>query len=412
MARRKHRDPKGLAWTYLNIAKEYRGFGDHEKSFACLARSEQLDPNNIYLYEDRASIYNSQGLYAKALADANKGIELAPQRPWMRKRRAEALFYLSRFDEALADIAKAVELNPQDLSNLLWISLDHVARCPDESFRVGLLALADEAVELNNHAAQAYAVRGRILAAFGQDEHALADVKTALDNLPEEESGDFGLSSTLGEVSIVCIELSCREEAVSFLVQMTELQPKQPILWYRRALGQLAGSQKDAYDATCRAMVQQFQEDASPDHGYWTVWTCALAPDVVEDYSPVVGMAEQGVAAEPASELYIKTLGGILYRAGRCEEAVQQLTKADALIEDPDSQSMSSPAYTWYLLAMAHHKLGHDTEAQQWLDKANSWTDKVLAEHEAGTNSLPWNRRLTLKLLRTEAEGMIEKDEK
>lgn len=55
---------------------------------------------------------------------------------------------------------------------------------------------------------------------------------------------------------------------------------------------------------------------------------------------------------------------------------------------------------------MAHHKLGHDDEAKTWLDKAIEWTDKLLAEHEAGTTTVAWNRRLTLKLLREEAEGV------
>jgi tetratricopeptide (TPR) repeat protein len=159
-------------------------------------------------------------------------------------------------------------------------------------------------------------------------------------------------------------------------------------------------------------MVEAFGDTASPAENYWTVWTCLLGPESVEDYSLLVKMAELAVKAEPESELYLKTLGGILYRAGQFEEAVQQLTKAEALIKDPDSQSMSSPAYTWYLLAMAHHKLGHDTEAQQWLDKANTWTDKVLADHEAGTTPLPWNRRLTLTLLRDEAEQTIASPQK
>ena len=81
---------------------------------------------------------------------------------------------------------------------------------------------------------------------------------------------------------------------------------------------------------------------------------------------------------------------------------------ANKLIEDPETGSTSSPAYNWYFLAMAHHKLGHEAEAEKWLDKANEWTDKVIRENEEGTTTLAWNRRLTLKLLRTEAEGMIE----
>ena len=61
---------------------------------------------------------------------------------------------------------------------------------------------------------------------------------------------------------------------------------------------------------------------------------------------------------------------------------------------------------------LPQHDRGHDAEAEKWLDKATEWTDKILGEHKDGTSPLAWNRRLTLKLLRDEAEEMIGKDEK
>lgn len=60
---------------------------------------------------------------------------------------------------------------------------------------------------------------------------------------------------------------------------------------------------------------------------------------------------------------------------------------------------------------MAQQKLGHEEEAKKWLDKATEWTDKVVAEDENGASTPPWNRKLTLKLFREEAEGLIGKKE-
>jgi hypothetical protein len=37
-----------------------------------------------------------------------------------------------------------------------------------------------------------------------------------------------------------------------------------------------------------------------------------------------------------------------------------------------------------------------------------TWTDKTFAEAEQGTADVPWNRRLTLKLLRDEAEALLK----
>ena len=157
-------------------------------------------------------------------------------------------------------------------------------------------------------------------------------------------------------------------------------------------------------------MLERFQDTQAPNDGYWVAWTCLLGPEAIEDYGPVVRLAEQAVEADPKSDSYLKTLGCVLYRAGRFEEAVQRLTEADKLTEAPDAASKSSPAYAWYFLAMAEHKVGHEEEAQKWLDKANEWTDKVLAEHDEGTAPLAWNRKLTLELLREEAGKLMIED--
>jgi hypothetical protein len=56
---------------------------------------------------------------------------------------------------------------------------------------------------------------------------------------------------------------------------------------------------------------------------------------------------------------------------------------------------------------MAHHALGQAEEAKRWFEQANEWTKKELASTE---NPTPWNRKLTLELLRTEANELIAND--
>jgi hypothetical protein len=59
---------------------------------------------------------------------------------------------------------------------------------------------------------------------------------------------------------------------------------------------------------------------------------------------------------------------------------------------------------------MAHHRLGHAVEAREWLNKAVQWMDQAGQEKgkDAGVKvPMPWNRRLTLQLLRREAETLI-----
>jgi tetratricopeptide (TPR) repeat protein len=288
------------------------------------------------------------------------------------------------------------------------VSGKQLAACPDEEFRRGLLGLADKTIKLTDGAARAYAARGWLLADFGAEEKALADLRTAFAKLPDvEESGKPGLSSTSHELSHLCGELAHHEDAVSCLAMIAELQPGNVVYSNWAALALLGAGRSDEYSATCRDMASRFQATKKVNQSYWVAWTCLLGPEAVDDYEPVIRLAEQTVAAEPEWEMYIKTLGGIFYRAGRWEEAIERLTEADNLVQEPDSKSNTSPAYTWYFLAMANHKQGQHANAEKWLAKANEWTDKVLRQHEDGTASLPWNRRLTLKLFREEAEGMI-----
>ena len=356
---------------YINLAMAYRGLGEADKALAAYDRAEELTPNNVYIYENRGEVYNDQARYQEALADYDKALELTPRRSWTYKRRGEAHFNLGHYHEALADIAKAVELNLEDLSALTWIGSANLANCPDEEFKKGILALADKTIELTNGSINAYSASASLYASFGRLDRARADSEKAI---------------KLGIVSYYT--------------------------WYMYACVCIDAGDRPAYRKACADMLQQFAESSKTSELYLAAWSCVLAPDAVDDYSPAIESAEQAVVNDANSEDYLKTLGGILYRAGRFEEAVQRLTEANNLIEDSDAESQVSPAYTWYFLAMAHHKLGNGEEAEKWLQKANESTDKVLVEHEEGTTPLSWNRRLTLKLLREEAEALLGSWEK
>jgi hypothetical protein len=77
-------------------------------------------------------------------------------------------------------------------------------------------------------------------------------------------------------------------------------------------------------------------------------------------------------------------------------------------MRDPDEKSYHSPAYTWFLLAMAHHAHGQPEQAKKWFQKAVAWTDGVLKEDEKKDGfRLSWRRRLTLRLFRAEAETIV-----
>ncbi len=95
--------------------------------------------------------------------------------------------------------------------------------------------------------------------------------------------------------------------------------------------------------------------------------------------------------------------GTALYRAGRFDEAVQQLTAGSADGAEPAARA-------WLFLAMAHERLGHTREAGRWLDRAIAWLDRA---ERAGPKAAPHAGRLgdrdwpALFLLRREATERI-----
>jgi WD40 repeat protein/serine/threonine protein kinase len=170
--------------------------------------------------------------------------------------------------------------------------------------------------------------------------------------------------------------------------------------WYWTAVVHQAVGHCDGYRAACAGMLRLFgtEDKQTPAKARQvTAWACALCPDAVDDLAPALALAGRGQDEHPEDPTDMQTLGALLYRAGRFEEAVAQLAAA----ERPPTGSHSPPVDGRYFLAMAQHRLGHGGEARRWLEEANAQVDQALGE------TLPWYRRLSLQVLRREAEALI-----
>jgi tetratricopeptide (TPR) repeat protein len=178
----------------------------------------------------------------------------------------------------------------------------------------------------------------------------------------------------------------------------------------------LRDGNRDGYRSMCADMLQCFGKTDDPNNAELSAWTCIWTSNAVADAAQPVNLAEKATAKEPKKFSYCSTLGAVLYRAGRFEDAIKRLTEASALKPDPEDIR----AYNWFFLAMAHHRLGHADKARQWLEKALQDTEKTLKPSSAPaaeaqenaiypTGPMPptWNRKLQLQLLRREAEEQI-----
>jgi tetratricopeptide (TPR) repeat protein len=174
--------------------------------------------------------------------------------------------------------------------------------------------------------------------------------------------------------------------------------------WNLLALAQLGAGDRDGYRRTCGRLMEHFRQSDSGRMANAIAWTCALAPNAVADPARPVQWAEKAVAARPRDYEAMNTLGAVLYRAGRFEEAIRRLKEAIAL------EGRGGNAVDWLFLAMSHRRLGHGEEARQWLKKAVQWLDTPVGtseEDRAGLQST-WDGRLTVQLLRREAEALFQ----
>ena len=120
---------------------------------------------------------------------------------------------------------------------------------------------------------------------------------------------------------------------------------------------------------------------------------------MISHSSRVAAQVEEWCETQAAGRL--NTLGAILYRAGRFEDAIRQLGRS---VEVHDAEGMR---YDAVFLAMAHHRLGHADEARRWLRPSNA-VDPITMRNPGAGDDPSWLRRLEIELLRREATNMIE----
>ena len=154
------------------------------------------------------------------------------------------------------------------------------------------------------------------------------------------------------------------------------------------------------YAIVCRQLLDKFGAAGTPPKTANNIaWSCALGPASISDFTPAVQLAE--LAAARSEQNRLNTLGAILYRAGRAEEAIKWLNRSVA------AHGAGGTHYDALFLAMAHHRLGHVDEAREWLRRASEVPPVAMRKPDASGPS-SWIPRVEIELLRREATALIE----
>jgi tetratricopeptide (TPR) repeat protein len=115
---RKHALDREMIAKPCQSARDYYELGCHlialdrdDEAFRAFARSIELDPLDLDVYEHVGRLYFLRENHEKSLATYNQALQVFPECAKLHEKRAEALTYLERHQEALDACNRAIQLD-------------------------------------------------------------------------------------------------------------------------------------------------------------------------------------------------------------------------------------------------------------------------------------------------------------
>lgn len=157
----------------------------------------------------------------------------------------------------------------------------------------------------------------------------------------------------------------------------------------RATLLALSGD-REGYAKYCKALLMRPEADAAGANN--RAWAMVLLPKALEDYTPVIAMAQRGVEAATTPDeraMYLNTLGAVYLRAGDAKKACEALLQ---------SEKIRSLNINWPLLVLGYRQLGKKAEAKHW--------EQNLENHVRGSFGTPDRSRQELLLFELELKAL------
>jgi WD40 repeat protein/tetratricopeptide (TPR) repeat protein len=226
-------------------------------------------------------------------------------------------------------------------------------------------------------------------------------------------------------------ELGRWAEARADFAVAAQAGPDNQEAWQGLALTDLADGQVDAYRTTCAELLRRCGRprdllqagvpfSAGPPNALAGLAVPAVSASwqwpqsAYQDQMVRVCLLDRDTVADPAALLRLaranEIRGAVLCRAGRHAQAAELLTGRKGPVY---------PSADWALgqlfLALARQAQGRTAEAQRCLKEAVEWMDArrpsqpgvASGPPKSNADALPWDQRLTLRLLRREAEAAL-----
>ncbi|MFO0903891.1 MAG: protein kinase [Pirellulales bacterium] len=267
-------------------------------------------------------------------------------------------------------------------------------RAGDSLFHQGKFELAlpllDAALRLNPKNAEALDHRGQVHLNQGKFAEALADLDEAIRVGPAYSQSFW--HRAYGRMRIGDVDAAKRD--IQRFLERTKYDPR----WVQQSvLLLLAMDQVEDCVKLREKILTAVSKTHDAESRQWTVLLGGFIPSRPADSKVALALAQSLVAEDPGNQDYLLALGAVHLRAGNHDEALASL--AQALGATPTRRL--SPSYVHYFLALTEHHLGRADRAREHLQKADALAEPDLR------SAAPWNRKLTIELLRKEATALI-----
>jgi tetratricopeptide (TPR) repeat protein len=351
--------------AHYNLGTAFQHQGRLEEAIAQFREAIRLQPNLAEAHANLGTALKDQGELEEAAACYREAI-----------RYGAALIQapaLARVRKYLGDIEKA--LKPQDAPGHCKLA-EHLLR------RNRLDRAESEvrtAIRMEPNCAVAHCLLGEILYRQGKSADGEAAIQHALQLKPD----DLRL---LGGVGNEYAELGQWDKARAALARVLELAPDNAAARHMLAIAHLGAGDRDAYRKVCWLILERHGTTKEAAVAEEVVNACTSVPDTVADPGQLLSLAELGGPNK------LRALGASLYRAGKYQEVIQRLEES-ARLKPPQG-------WDWFFLAMAHHQLGHDQQAAACLQHGIAASDQA--------RNRPWDRKVKERLLRLEAETLLQ----
>jgi tetratricopeptide (TPR) repeat protein len=404
-------------WSNRGVARERMGKLD--TAIEEYSRAIELDPKQRHAWYNRGRLYAVRGQPAKAVADYSTAIELDPKNGQLWYQRG--VLYCDRLHQparAVSDFSKAIELNPRDAET--W------KHRGDAYSQLGQheKAIADYsmAIKLDPKLTQAWNNRGAVYFQLGQHDKAIADYSMAIGLDPnyvtyrvnrggvyaqlgqhEKAVDDFSRAIELSPKNIDAwmyrgnahLALGQYDKAVADFSEVIKLDAKIGLAWFRRGIAHSGLNHFPEAVADYRTALTLLPADAELHDALARLLATCPEPKL-RDPAEAVKLAKKATELSAGHTTYWNTLGMAQYRAGDSKAALAAFDRSLEI-------NRGGHAALWLFRAMSHRKLGNDTEARKFYDRATQWlkeNEKALATDRAQAEEL--------RRFRSEAEELLE----